>query len=62
MISKSKLKELSKKNYSKKIGKEAIIIIDKKTADFISELLKKASKKAEFLGRTTIKPEDLELD
>lgn len=60
MISKSKLKIFSKKNYSKKIGKEAIKIIEKKSADFIYELLKKASRKAEFSGRTTIKPKDLE--
>jgi len=60
MISSKQLKEFSKKNYSKKIGKEAIKIIEKKTADFIYELLKKASKKADFSGRTTIKPKDLE--
>ena len=59
MISKSKLKEFSKKEYLKKIGKESIKVIDKKAKDFICELLKKASKKADFLGRTTIKPEDL---
>jgi len=58
MISKSKLKELSKKKYSKKIGKEAIKIIEKKSLDFINQLLERASKKAEFSGRTTIKPED----
>lgn len=60
MISKNKLKEFSKKNYSKKIGKEAIKIIEKKSLDFINQLLERASKKAEFSGRTTIKPEDLE--
>ncbi|MBU3913408.1 MAG: NFYB/HAP3 family transcription factor subunit [Nanoarchaeota archaeon] len=60
MISKKKLKEFANSNYSKKIGKESIKIIEKKSADFIHELLKKASKKAEFSGRTTIKPEDLE--
>ena len=60
MISKNKLKDFSKKEYSKKIGKEAIKIIEKKSTDFIYELLKKASKKAEFSGRTTIKSEDLE--
>ena len=58
MISKNKLKEFSKKKYSKKIGKEAIKIIDKKSLDFINQLLERASKKAEFSGRTTIKPED----
>ena len=62
MISKSKLKEFSKKNFSKKIGKEAIKIIEKNSKDYIYELLKKASKKADFLGRTTIKPEDLEFN
>jgi len=60
MISKSKLKEFSKKNYSKKIGKEAIKIIEKKSTEFIYELLKKASKKAEFSGRITIQSGDLE--
>jgi histone H3/H4 len=60
MISKKELKELSKKNYSKKIGKEAIKIIEKKSENFISELLRKASKEAELSGRITIKPEDIE--
>ena len=58
MISKDKLKEYSKKHYSKKIGKEAIKIIEKRSTDFIYELLKKASRKAEISGRTTIKSED----
>ena len=60
MISKNKLKEYSKKNYSKKIGKESMKIIEKKSAAFVYELLKKASRKAEYSGRITIKPEDLE--
>jgi len=58
MISKNKLKEFSKKKYSKKIGKEAIKIIEEKFLEFVNQLLERASKKAEFLGRTTIKPED----
>jgi len=60
MISKNKLKELSKRKYSKKIGKEAIIVIEKKSLDFINQLIRRASKKAEFSGRITIKPEDFE--
>ncbi len=60
MISKKELKDFSKKNFSKKIGKEAIKVIEKNCKNFIYELLKKASKKADFLGRSTIKPEDLE--
>jgi hypothetical protein len=35
-------------------------IIEKKSTDFIYWLIKRASKKSDFLGRNTIRPRDLE--
>ena len=59
MISKKEAKEIAKKN-SKKLGKEAFQRLDLITKEFISKLIKKASRKADYKGRTILKKEDFE--
>ena len=59
MISKKETKEIVRKT-SKKLGKEAFQKLDLITKEFISKLIEKASRKADYHGRTILKKEDFE--
>ncbi len=59
MISKKQVKALINKSYSKKAGKEVVKEIDRRVTEFILSIVKRASRKADFSGRNTLKPDDL---
>ena len=59
MISKKETKEIAGKN-SKKLGQEAFQKLDSITKEFILKLIKQASRKADYQGRTILKKEDFE--
>ncbi len=60
MISKRKLREFVKEKTSKKISKNAIVFLNKIVASNLEEIIKKASKKADFRGRVVIRKEDFQ--
>ena len=60
MMSKKKIKYFINKNYSKKIGRNALERIEKKVNGFMLLIIKKAARKSDFSGRKTIKIEDIE--
>ena len=60
MKSKKQIKEMILKDYSKKIGPDAIERLDKLNECFIKERLEKASRKADISGRKIIKKEDFD--
>jgi histone H3/H4 len=57
MISNKKIKDIAQ-IHSKKLSKQSLEIIEKKVLDYVSELIKKASRKADFSGRVLILPSD----
>jgi histone H3/H4 len=57
MISNKKIKNIAQM-HSKKLSKQSLKIIEKKILDYVSELIKKASRKADFAGRVLILPSD----
>ena len=60
MISKKQIKEFIKKEYKKRIGKEGISKLDNITKEFLFEIIRKASRRADISGRNTLKKEDFE--
>ncbi|MBU0760844.1 MAG: hypothetical protein KJ600_01970 [Nanoarchaeota archaeon] len=60
MISKQKIKEFVKKNYSKKISLKAIEKLENLLEREIGEVIAGAARRADFSGRIVIKEEDIE--
>jgi len=58
MISKKEMKIIAGKQ-NKKIGKDALKLLDEILKEKIEFILKRASRAADFAGRSTIKKEDL---
>ncbi|MEK6855745.1 MAG: hypothetical protein AABX66_01155 [Nanoarchaeota archaeon] len=59
MISKKKIKQIAGR-YGKKIGKEAILELEKKIIYEIERLVQKGVRNANFRGRSTIVKEDFD--
>ncbi|MEK6892914.1 MAG: histone-like protein [Nanoarchaeota archaeon] len=60
MISKSEARKIAKEN-NKKIGREALSVLDRKITEEIKSIIKSASRKADFSGRIIINKEDMRL-
>lgn len=60
MVSSQKIKELINKQ-GKRASKKAMIKIDNILEEKTEEIIKKAKRNADFLGRRTIKEEDIEI-
>ena len=60
MKSKKQIKEMIIRDYSKKIGTDALERLNKLEEYFIKEQLERASRKADISGRKIIKKEDFD--
>jgi len=60
MKSKKQIKGMIAKDYSKKIGTDALERLNELNENFIKEQLERASKKADISGRKIIKKEDFD--
>lgn len=61
MIKVKEVRQIVRKEYKKKIGKSALLKLNSIAEEYIKEILKKASRKADINGRVIIKENDFEI-